>query len=147
MNKLVHDCHCGFKAYTLAGYLLLICTILMWPHTSLLIPRGQSEKWRILRSGCKTIAGEKCVVRHSLGGYFFNVSMFLGCSQRKMLLCFIFVATETFPGQEEWALWAMSTAKKKKNDCTAVIIYTKGVRSFATLNIIKVCINYSCEAL
>lgn len=41
----------------------------------------------------------------------------------------------------------MSTGKEKKNDYTAVIIYTKGVRSFATLNIIKVCINYSCEAL
>lgn len=37
--------------------------------------------------------------------------------------------------------------KKKKNDDTGVMNYTKGVRSFATLNIIKACINYGYEAL
>lgn len=37
--------------------------------------------------------------------------------------------------------------KKKKNDDTGVMNYTKGVRGFATLNIIKACINYGYEAL
>lgn len=41
--------------------------------------------------------------------------------------------------------WRECSLEKKKNGDTGVMNYTKVVRGFATLNIIKNCINYICS--